>query len=62
MYRLILKNQQVDDSGKISFAALGNQCKQNAELNVKDLPLGFTRELENIQGLERRLDIFHEIT
>ena len=50
MYRLILKNQQVDDSGKISFAALGNQCKQNAELNVKDLPLGFTRELENIQG------------
>lgn len=52
LYRCILKNQQMDDSGKMSFTAMGNQCKQTAELIVKDLPLGFTKEIEDKTGEE----------
>ena len=52
LYRCILKNQQLDDAGKVQFNASGNQCKQTAELSVKDLPLGFTREIENKQADE----------
>ena len=51
-YRMVLKQQQVEDSGKVSFAALGNQCKQNADLTVKDLPLGFTKKLADVNAEE----------
>ena len=44
-YRLILRKQSVDDSGEISFSALGNQAKQKASLTVKDLPLGFSLKM-----------------
>ncbi|CAG5084996.1 Oidioi.mRNA.OKI2018_I69.PAR.g10789.t1.cds [Oikopleura dioica] len=46
-YRLILRKQTVDDSGEITFSALGNQAKQKASLNVKDLPLGFTLNMDD---------------
>ncbi|CBY33821.1 unnamed protein product, partial [Oikopleura dioica] len=46
-YRLILRKQTVDDSGEISFCALGNQAKQKASLTVKDLPLGFSLKMSD---------------
>ena len=46
-YRLILRKQTVDDSGEIAFSALGNQAKQKASLTVKDLPLGFTLNMDD---------------
>ena len=51
-YRMTLSDRQVVDSGSIAFTALGGQCKQVAELVVKDLPLGFTRELQDTVGKE----------
>ena len=46
-YRLILRKQTVDDSGEISFSAVGNQAKQKASLTVKDLPLGFSLKMSD---------------
>ena len=60
LYRLILRKQDVADSGKVNFSAVGNQCHQEAYMEVKDLPLGFTKELNDQEHTENTPEINFE--
>ena len=47
LYRCSLMKQVLSDAGEVTFAAVGNQCNQSANLEVKDLPLGFSKQLND---------------
>ena len=47
LYRCTLNKQTINDSGEVSFVVTGNQCRQNASLEIMDLPLGFSKELRD---------------
>ena len=52
MYRCTLMKQLVDDAGDISFVVSGNQCRQQASMEVMDLPLGFSKNLADQEAKE----------
>ena len=52
LYRMTLKACALGDDAKIGFSCAGDQCRQSASFEVMDLPLGFTRELKDIETVE----------
>ena len=60
LYRLTMRDQKMADSGEITFNCARNQCKQSAKMEVLDLPLGFTKELEEIEAKERTSSVLFE--
>ena len=52
LYRMTLKACALGDDAKVGFSCAGDQCRQSASFEVMDLPLGFTKELKDIETVE----------